>query len=204
MDGPRRARVCSGDRAGGAGPPKGCRGTQGETMDSTDQPDDSMPPAPTEPGNRFPDGLRDVLLFVPRFAALLGRLIADPEVASTDKLLVGAVIAYILSPLDIIPDMIPVLGQLDDAYLVALCLLRLLNRSGEAKVRQYWDGPEDIVQILHTVSDYATRYLPAAVRNAIRGWVDVRDASVPPSGTASSDVPPSELPPSGPPPSGSA
>lgn len=166
-------------------------------MDSTDPPDDNISPAPTEPGNRVPAGLRDVLFFLPRFAALLGRLIADPEVSSTDKLLVGAVIAYILSPFDIIPDMIPVLGQLDDAYLVALCLMRLLNRSGEAKVRQYWDGPEDIVQILHTVSDYATRYLPAPVRNAIRGWVDVRDAGVPSASAPSSDEPPSDGPPSG-------
>lgn len=174
-------------------------------MDSTDRPGDGSSPESAGPGNRIPEGLRDVLLFLPRFATLLGRLLADPQVATTDKLLVGAVVAYILSPLDIIPDMVPVLGQLDDAYLVALCLLRLLNRSGEAKVREYWDGPEDIVQILHTVSDYATRYLPATARDAIRGWIEVRDTGAPAAGAPSAEVPPSAAePPSGTPPPGSA
>lgn len=174
-------------------------------MDSTDRPGDSSSPESAGPGSRIPEGLRDVLLFLPRFAALLGRLIADPQVATTDKLLVGAVVAYILSPLDIIPDMVPVLGQLDDAYLVALCLLRLVNRSGEAKVRQYWEGPEDIVQILHTVSDYATRYLPGTARDAIRGWIEIRDTGAPAAGTPAAEAPSSaQEPPAGPPSSGSA
>lgn len=163
-------------------------------MDSIDPPNDPVTPGPTEPGNRIPEGLRDVLLFLPRFAALLARLIADPQVAATDKLLVGAVVAYMLSPFDIIPDMVPVVGQLDDVYLVALCLLRLTNRSGEAKLREYWDGPEDIVQILHTVSDYATRYLPVAARHAIRGWIEVRDGRGPGGGAP---PPPSDAPPAG-------
>ena len=118
-------------------------------------------------------------MFLPRFAVLLGRLIADAEVSSTDKLLIAAAVAYMLSPFDLIPDVVPVIGQLDDAYLVALCLLRLLNRSGEAKIRQYWDGPEDVVHVIQTISDYATRYLPGAVRNAVRRWVDARDPGAP-------------------------
>lgn len=129
---------------------------------------------------RLPQGVGDLLLFVPRLALLLGRLIADPEVASTDKLLLAAVVAYIMSPIDIVPDFIPVIGQLDDAYLVALCLLRLMNRSGTAKVRQYWDGPEDIVAFLHTITDVATRYLPDPARGALRGWIDARDPNPPP------------------------
>jgi uncharacterized membrane protein YkvA (DUF1232 family) len=78
------------------------------------------------------------------------------------------------SPFDLVPDSIPVVGHLDDVYLLALCLLRLLNRSGEQKIRQHWDGPEDIVQVLNSVTDVATRYLPDAVRGRIRGWVEAR------------------------------
>jgi uncharacterized membrane protein YkvA (DUF1232 family) len=106
----------------------------------------------------------------------VGKLVADPEVSGSDKLLLGGVVLYIASPLDIIPDVVPVLGQLDDIYLVALCLLRLMNRSGEAKLRQHWEGPEDIVHLLQVVTDYATRYLPQPVRSAVRHWADVRDA----------------------------
>jgi len=149
-------------------------------QDTSDQQDDRET-AESEHTSRVPAGVRDVVLFLPRFVAMLGRLIADPEVAGTDKLLLVAVVAYIMSPLDILPDIVPVIGQLDDAYLVTLSLLRLLNRSGEAKVRQYWDGPEDILHILETISDYATRYLPEAVRGAIRRWIDVRDKQLPPA-----------------------
>jgi uncharacterized membrane protein YkvA (DUF1232 family) len=79
-----------------------------------------------------------------------------------------------MSPLDILPDVIPVIGQLDDIYLVALCLLRLMNRSGEAKIRAHWEGPEDIVALLHHVSEIATRYLPEPVRSTVRRWVEAR------------------------------
>lgn len=131
-------------------------------------------------GGPLPSGqdleqLKNLLLFLPRLAVLVGKLVVDPQVSGTDKLLLAGVVVYIASPLDIIPDFVPVLGQLDDIYLVALCLLRLMNRSGEATLRQHWDGPEDIVHLLHTVTDYATRYLPQPVRTAVRNWVDVRD-----------------------------
>jgi hypothetical protein len=56
-----------------------------------------------------------------------------------------------------------------------------MNRSGEAKLRQHWDGPEDIIHLLNLVTDYATRYLPQPVRTAVRNWVDVR-AGGPPAG----------------------
>jgi hypothetical protein len=60
--------------------------------------------------DRSPQGLRDLLLFLPRLGVLLGKLIADPEVAVADKLLLAAVVAYILSPIDIVPDFIPGAG----------------------------------------------------------------------------------------------
>jgi uncharacterized membrane protein YkvA (DUF1232 family) len=133
------------------------------------------------PGNQDLEQLKNLLLFLPRLAVLVGKLIVDSEVSGTDKLLLAGVVAYIASPLDIIPDFVPVLGQLDDIYIVALVLLRLMNRSGEAKLRQHWDGPEDIIHLLNLVTDYATRYLPQPVRTAVRNWVDVR-AGGPPAG----------------------
>jgi len=126
---------------------------------------------PAEPTN---DRWRDLALFVPRLMRLVGRLLKDPEIPLVDKLLLGAAAAYAASPFDLIPDAIPILGQLDDLYLIALCLLRLLHRGGEAKLRQHWDGPEDIVDLLHTVTDLATRYLPGKIRGHIRNWVETK------------------------------
>ena len=118
--------------------------------------------------------LRDLALFVPRLLKLVWRLVRDAEVPLQEKILLGAAAFYVVGPIDLIPDTIPVIGQLDDVYLITLCLLRLLYRSGEEKIRQHWDGPEDIIQVLHSVTDLATRYLPAAVRGFIRNWVEAR------------------------------
>ena len=118
------------------------------------------------------DRWRDLALFVPRLLKLVGRLIKDPDVELLDKVLLGAAAAYVASPIDILPDAVPLLGQIDDIYLIALCLLRLMHRSGEGKLRQHWDGPEDIVQLLHTATDFATRYLPGGLRDRLRGWVE--------------------------------
>lgn len=126
--------------------------------------------------------VRDVIFFLPRLVALIGKLLLDPAVSPLDKLLLGGVVLYIASPIDLLPDFIPVIGQLDDIYLVALSLLRLLNRSGEAKLREHWDGPEDILEFLHKVTDLATRYLPSAVRTSVRGWIEARAGTTPDAG----------------------
>jgi uncharacterized membrane protein YkvA (DUF1232 family) len=149
---------------------------------------------PSSPGPSEMEQLKRILLFLPRFAVMLGKLIADPGVSPTDKLLLGAVVAYLASPLDILPDILPVVGHLDDIYLVALVLLRLLNRSGPAKLRQHWDGPEDIVAIVNTVTDVATRYLPEPVRRAVRGWIESRDRGAPPEAPPGAPGTPSEGP----------
>ena len=129
----------------------------------------------------FPkDRLGATLRRMPRYGKLAWRLGRDPVLSRVRRGAVIAAAGYLISPIDAVPGVIPVLGQLDDIYLVALCLLRLMNRSGEAKLRQHWDGPEDIVRVLNTVTDYATRYLPGPVRTAVRGWVEVRTGHEPP------------------------
>jgi uncharacterized membrane protein YkvA (DUF1232 family) len=133
-------------------------------------------------GSASGEQAKNVLLFLPRLAFLVTRLIGDSEVALADKALLGAAMVYVASPLDFIPDFIPGIGQLDDIYLLALVLLRLLNRSGEAKLRQHWDGPEDIVAILNRVTDAGTRFLPGPVRDKLRSWIEAKAS---PSGTGS-------------------
>lgn len=135
-----------------------------------------------ETGGTGGEQLKNLLLFLPRLVILVTRLVGDAEVALADKALLGAALVYVASPLDFIPDMIPGIGQLDDIYLLALVLLRLLNRSGEAKLRQHWEGPEDIVAILNRVTDLGTRFLPGPVRDKLRSWIEAKS---PPGDTGS-------------------
>jgi uncharacterized membrane protein YkvA (DUF1232 family) len=58
------------------------------------------------------------------------------------KLALVLLAAYVLLPFDLVPDFIPVAGQLDDAILVALVLRALVRGGGEPLVREHWPGPE--------------------------------------------------------------
>ena len=80
--------------------------------------------------------------FVPDCVVLLTRLLRDPRVPRRSKVLVAALLPYLALPFDLIPDFIPVAGQLDDAILVAFVLRRLVRRVGPELLRELWPGPE--------------------------------------------------------------
>ena len=80
--------------------------------------------------------------FVPDCLVLGRRLLADPRVPRRRKLLLVALLAYLAFPVDLVPDFIPVAGQLDDALLVALVLRHLLRTSGPGLIAEHWPGPE--------------------------------------------------------------
>src|SRR5688500_12865952 len=82
---------------------------------------------------------------LPQFVALLWGLIRDARVAMLDKLLVGGAIAYILAPVDLMPDFIPFLGEVDDIFLLVLALRRLLQNAGRSVLLSHWSGdPEEL------------------------------------------------------------
>src|SRR5258705_12230726 len=76
--------------------------------------------------------LKNLLLFIPNILLLTVRLIANPRVPAIDRALLGGAIVYAIIPFDLIPDMIPFVGQGYDAYLLALTLLRLMERTDPA------------------------------------------------------------------------
>jgi uncharacterized membrane protein YkvA (DUF1232 family) len=86
--------------------------------------------------------LRAVAGFVPDCVVLLTRLLRDPRVPRRSKALVAALLPYLALPFDLIPDFIPVVGQLDDALLVAFVLRRVVRRTDLEVLRELWPGPE--------------------------------------------------------------
>ena len=79
---------------------------------------------------------------------LVARLARDPRVPRRRKLLLLALAAYLASPLDLVPDFIPVAGQLDDALVVGLVLRRFVRAGGEPLIRELWPGPERSLALL--------------------------------------------------------
>jgi len=94
---------------------------------------------------------RAIAGFVPDCVILLGRLLRDKRVARKHKVLVGALLPYLVFPFDLIPDFIPVVGQLDDALLVAFVLRRLV-RAYSAVVQELWPGPRSSLAVVLRVA----------------------------------------------------
>jgi uncharacterized membrane protein YkvA (DUF1232 family) len=84
--------------------------------------------------------LRDSWRLIPDSLVLFKRLLADDRVPWTSKLVLFAVVGYLAFPFDLIPDFIPVLGQLDDAVVMALGLRLVLRSAGPQVVRELWPG----------------------------------------------------------------
>jgi uncharacterized membrane protein YkvA (DUF1232 family) len=88
------------------------------------------------------DAARAFATFIPDCIVLVTRLARDPRVPRRRKLLLIGLAGYLALPFDLVPDFIPVAGQLDDAVIVALVLRGFVRSGGEALVRELWPGPE--------------------------------------------------------------
>src|SRR3982751_1428363 len=99
--------------------------------------------------------MRSFLMFLPNMVMMLGRLLKDPRVPTAEKALFLGAIVYVISPLDFIPDVLPFIGQVDDVYVVALTVIRLINRTNEDVVRENWSGGGDIVALIDSVASIA-------------------------------------------------
>ena len=100
------------------------------------------------------------LMFLPNMVKLLGRLLKDARVPGAD----------------FIPDVFPFIGQVDDLYLVALVLLRLINRSDASVVRQHWSGGGDIVSLADSIAGIAPMLLPKRVARVLSSRVELAPA----------------------------
>lgn len=114
-------------------------------------------------------------MLLPNFLKLLVRLVRDPRVSRADKVILGGTILYVIAPLDFIPDMIPFIGQVDDTYLVAISLIRLLTRTDATVVLDHWDGELNIKRLLDSIVEIATVFLPKSVKYALTAKIDVNE-----------------------------
>ena len=107
---------------------------------------------------------------LPKYLRLLAGLLMDERVPVVDKLLVGAAIAYIVAPVDFLPDFIPFLGQIDDVYLLVLALQRLMRNAGRRVVLDHWAGEaSDLAAAnLQRVVSAAAFFLPRRVKRSLR------------------------------------
>jgi uncharacterized membrane protein YkvA (DUF1232 family) len=95
---------------------------------------------------------RSVAGSIPDCVVLFKRLVADPRVAWWRKAALAGLVLYLAMPIDIVPDFIPVVGQLDDALVVALVLRTVLRSHGEPLLREHWPGPPQSLQVIRRLA----------------------------------------------------
>ena len=120
--------------------------------------------------------MRSFLMFLPNMVMLLGRLMRDSRVPTAEKALFAAAIVYVISPIDLIPDVFPFIGQVDDVYVVALTLIRLINRTNEDVVRENWKGGGDIVAMIDSIASIAPTFLPKRISRVLQNRVELAPA----------------------------
>lgn len=110
-----------------------------------------------------------ILLAAPDFFHLLICLSADPDVPLTEKGKLAGAIAYFISPLDLMPELVlgPV-GFLDDIILSACVLSSLVNRVDPMILKKHWAGDEDVLALIQSVLDQADRIVGSGLFRKLR------------------------------------
>ncbi|MBW2291364.1 MAG: DUF1232 domain-containing protein [Deltaproteobacteria bacterium] len=114
-------------------------------------------------------GFRDILMLLPDLSVLLIRLTRDPRVPLAAKLVAGLGVAYILSPIDLLPEfLLGPIGLVDDLLVVATALSRLLKSVHPDIVREHWSGQGDALDAIHRVTSWADSVLTGRLPDAMR------------------------------------
>lgn len=103
-------------------------------------------------------------MVVPRLIMLAIRLLMDSRVPGATKAALAGGMLYIVSPIDLVPDFIPVVGQLEDAVLAMLLVDMMVNSVDPRVVAEHWRGNSATLQRVGRVTGRLTKMVPQALR----------------------------------------
>ncbi|MGI9609753.1 MAG: YkvA family protein [Acidimicrobiia bacterium] len=108
---------------------------------------------------------------VPNLVKLGYRLLRDPRVPLKHKAFLGGALAYLVAPVDVIPDFIPLIGRADDLLMLALALNAMFDAAGEAIVHEHWDGTGDVLELVAGVIEWGASLVPWPIRRAMKRFL---------------------------------
>lgn len=126
------------------------------------RPDDIIPPDGHTPVQAR-KLITDAALLLPNIVKLVARLLKDSRVPRRAKITLALAGAYVLSPIDLIPEMIPVLGWADDVVILMFALDGLISRAGPGLVEEHWDGPGDLLGLVREVVGLSRAVVPRRI-----------------------------------------
>jgi uncharacterized membrane protein YkvA (DUF1232 family) len=98
--------------------------------------------------------VKELARVVPELGRLFLRLSRDPRVPLLRRLQLVVLGAYLVSPIDLIPDFIPRVGQLDDAAIAAVVLRGVVRSAGPEVVREHWPGTTRTLNVVLRLAGY--------------------------------------------------
>lgn len=110
------------------------------------------------------DGVIRAWSFAASSLRLLGRLATDPRVDVKRRVAAGLAVLYALSPIDLVPDGVPLLGKVDDAAVALAAVKALVDGAGDDLLAELWDGEPDDLEALRTALDAAGGLVPRRFR----------------------------------------
>lgn len=129
------------------------------------RPDDVIPPDGESVQAR--QLLMDAVRMLPNLVKLVGRLLKDPRVPRRSKVALGLAAAYVASPIDLVPEFIPVIGWADDVIFMMFAIDSLIERAGPEIVDEHWDGPGDLLGLIRDVMGVARNIVPNRLSRAL-------------------------------------
>jgi uncharacterized membrane protein YkvA (DUF1232 family) len=122
------------------------------------RPDEVLPPQGRSIQGR--QLVTDAVFMMPNIIKLVGRLLKDPRVPRRAKISLGLAAAYVMSPIDLIPEVVPVAGWADDVIIVMFAIDALIDRAGPEIVAEHWDGPGDLLALVRDVVGFSRNLVP--------------------------------------------
>jgi uncharacterized membrane protein YkvA (DUF1232 family) len=120
-------------------------------------------------------GVRDMLLLLPDLTVCLLRLLRDDRVPIGSKAIAMVGVAYVISPIDLLPGLLfGPLGLLDDLVIVAATLSHILNDVHPDVVRSQWPGKGDALEAIQRVTRWSESLFTVRLRGLLRGFLTGR------------------------------
>lgn len=111
--------------------------------------------------------MKALLRSVPDLVRLVARLVADPSLPRSVKFALAAAVVYLLSPLDLLPDFVPIVGYLDDVAVAAVVVDGVLNHVDRGLVLRYWPGSPQSLEQVASVARLLAVWVPRRLKMRI-------------------------------------
>lgn len=104
---------------------------------------------------------------LPEIVRALARVVGDPALPRGVKIAVTAAFVYLLSPLDVLPDLVPFVGYLDDVLLGAVVVDGIFSSVDRALILRYWPGSPAALNAIARISRLLSAWVPRRLRDRV-------------------------------------